>query len=121
LRAGFDRVFVRRTGFSTLDQLLKRLSANKPELLLVLDRQEVPLHTNGSENHIRCQVIKRKVSGGSRSDVGCDCRDAFLGLANICAKLHRSFWDYLGDRLAVAGCAVVPPLTDIVSLRCRSP
>ena len=61
------------------------------------------MHTNGSENDIRCQVTKRKVSGGTRSDVGRDCRDAFLGLAKTCAKLGIGFWDYLGDRLAVPG------------------
>jgi hypothetical protein len=54
---------------------------------MVLDRPEIPLHTNGSENDVRCQVTKRKVSGGTRSDVGRDCRDAFLGLAKTCAKL----------------------------------
>ena len=70
-----------RTGFATLDRLLARLHANKPELLIVLDRPESPLHTNGSENDIRCHVTKRKVSGGTRSDAGRDCRDAFLGLA----------------------------------------
>src|SRR5208337_1438011 len=53
LRARFDRIFLRRTGFVTLDRLLKRLHANKAELLMVLDRPETPLHTNGSENDIR--------------------------------------------------------------------
>ena len=62
LKARFDRMFVRRTGFATLDRLLKRLHANKAELLVVLDRPEIPLHTNGSENDIRCQVTKRKIS-----------------------------------------------------------
>jgi hypothetical protein len=38
LRARFDRIFKRRTGFATLDRLLARLHANKPELLMVLDR-----------------------------------------------------------------------------------
>ena len=57
-----------------------RLHANKPELLMVLDHPEIPLHTNGSERDIRCQVIKRKISGGTHSDAGRDCRDAFLGL-----------------------------------------
>ena len=57
LRARFDRIFRRRTGFATLDRLLARLHANKEELLLVLERPEVPLHTNGSEDDIRCQVI----------------------------------------------------------------
>ena len=79
MRARFDRIFKRRTGFATLDRLLARLHANKAELLMVLDRPEIPLHTNGSENDIRCHVTKRKISGGTRSDTGRDCRDAFLG------------------------------------------
>ena len=62
LRARFDRIFRRRTGFATLDRLLARLHANKEELLLVLERPEVPLHTNGSERDLRPQVIKRKIS-----------------------------------------------------------
>jgi hypothetical protein len=118
LRSRFDRIFKRRTGFATLDRLLARLHANKAELLMVLDRPEIPLHTNGSENDIRCQVTKRKVSGGTRSQDGRDCRDAFLGIAKTCAKLGISFWDYLGARLAVAGNAAVPYLPELVSQRC---
>jgi len=115
LRARFDRIFTRRTGFATLDRLLARLHANKAELLMVLDRPEIPLHTNGSENDIRCQVTKRKISGGTRSDAGRDCRDAFLGLAKTCTKLGISFWDYLGARLAVAGSVAIPHLPELVS------
>jgi hypothetical protein len=117
LRARFDRIFRRRTGFATLDRLLTRLWANKGELLKVLDRPEVPLHTNGSENDIRCQVTRRKVSAGTRSDRGRDCRDAFLGLAKTCAKLGIAFGDYLGSRLGVPGATLIPPLPDLV--RCR--
>jgi hypothetical protein len=106
----------RRTGFTTLDRLLARLYANKTELLTVLDRPEIPLHTNGSENDIRSQVTRRKISGGTRSDAGRDCRDAFLGLAKTCAKLRISFWDYLGDRLNIAGSAHIPYLPELVSL-----
>ena len=42
LRARFDRIFKRRTGYATLDRLLKRLLANKDELLRVLERPEIP-------------------------------------------------------------------------------
>jgi len=119
LRARFDRLFVRRTGFVVLDRLLERLHANKPELLMVLDRPEVPLHTNGSENDIRAQVTRRKVSGGTRSDLGRDCRDAFLGLAKTCAKLGLSFWNYLGARLGIPGQAAIPYLPDLIRERCR--
>lgn len=117
LRARFDRISRRRTGFASLDRLLARLHANKAELLVVLDRPEIPLHTNGSENDIRCQVTKRKISAGTRSDAGRDCRDGFLGLAKTCAKRGIAFWDYLGARLAVEGSAAVPYLPDLVAQR----
>ena len=121
LQTRFDRIFTSRTGFATLDRLLARLHANKSELLKVLDRPEIPLHTNGSENDIRCQVIRRKISGGTRSDAGRDCRDAFLGLAKTCAKLGIAFWDYLGARLLVPGSVTIPLLPEIVSVRAAQP
>jgi hypothetical protein len=93
----------------------------KRELLIVLDRPEIPLHTNTSENDVRCQVTKRKVSGGTRCDVGRDCRDAFLGLAKTCAKLGIAFWDYLGSRLAVPGNPTIPYLPKTIAARARSP
>src|SRR3954452_15879407 len=116
LRARFDRIFRRRTGFATLDRLLERLYANKDELLRGLDHPQVPLHTNGSERDLRPHVIKRKISGGTRSDQGRECRDAFLGLLLTCAKLGVSFWDFLGHRLGIAQ-ADAPYLPDLVRLR----
>ncbi len=50
LRARFKRIFSRKTDFVTLDRLLARLLDRMDELLRVLDRPEIPLHTNGSEN-----------------------------------------------------------------------
>jgi hypothetical protein len=117
LRARFDRIFKRTTGFVSLDRLLKRLQANKPELLRVLERPEIPLHTNGSENDIRCHVTKRKISGGTRSDQGRDCRDAFLDLAKTCAKLGVVFWDYLGARLEIEDKPAIPYLPELVRQR----
>lgn len=118
LRAWFDRIFLRQTGFATLDRLLARLHANKNKLLRVLERPETPLHTNGSQNNIRCQVTRRKVSAGTRSDLGRDCRDAFLGLAKTCMKQGIAFWDYLGDRFKITGHRGVRPLADYI--RCPS-
>jgi hypothetical protein len=96
----FDIVFRQKTRYQTLNQLLKRLHQNKAELLLVLERPEIPLHTNGSERDIRDYVKKRKVSGGTRSEVGRQCRDTFISLKKTCRKLGVSFWDYLNDRIA---------------------
>jgi hypothetical protein len=119
LRARFDRIFLRRTGFVTLDRLLARLHVNKDELLMVLDRPEIPLHTNGSENDIRCYVTRRKVSAGTRSDIGRDCRDAFLSLAKTCDKLGIAVWDYLGSRFKMAGHALIEPLDHYVRAKIR--
>jgi hypothetical protein len=119
LRARFDRIVGRRTGFVTLDRLLVRLHANKDELLMVLQRPEIPLHTNGSENDIRCYVTRRKISAGTRSDAGRDCRDAFLSLAKTCSKLGIAVWDYLGSRLGVAGCTPIESLEHYLRARSR--
>jgi hypothetical protein len=87
LRAQFDRIFRRRTGYATLDRLLKRLLGRKDELLRVLERPEIPLNTNASENDIRAFVTKRKISGGTVSEKGRQARDVMLGLAKTCMKL----------------------------------
>jgi hypothetical protein len=117
LRTRFDRIFQRRTGFITLDRLLARLHARKDELLLVLERPEIPLHTNGSENDIRCHVTKRKISGGTWSEAGRDARDACLGLMKTCAKQGLTFFDYLGARLGVPDAPLIAPLPDLVRAR----
>jgi len=92
LRARFDRIFTKNTGYVMLDRLLARLHARKAELLRVLDRPDIPLHTNGSENDIRSVVTKRKISGGTVSDRGKIARDVMLGLIKTCAKLNVSFY-----------------------------
>jgi len=117
LEARFDAIFQQTTGFATLDKRLKRLRAHKAELLVVLDRPEIPLHTNGTENTIRDYVTKRKVSGGTRSDQGRDCRDAFLGLLKTRKKQGVKFWDYLGARLKVPNAIEVPSLPALVKSR----
>jgi transposase len=113
LRTRFDRIFKRRTGYATLDRLLRRLFHRKDELLRVLDRPEIPLNTDASENDIRAFVTKRKISGGTVSDKGREARDVTLGLAKTCMKLKISFYHYLGARLSVAG-PLIPPLASLI-------
>ena len=115
LRARFERIFKRKTGFVTLDRLLARLYARKPELLLVLDRPEIPLHTNGSENDIRCHVTKRKISGGTWSEAGRQARDSLLAAMKTCQKLDVSFFQFLGNRLGVPNATTIPSLAELVS------
>jgi hypothetical protein len=114
LRARFDRIFKRSAiGYVMLDRLLRRLFRNKDELLRVLDRPEIPLNTNASENDIRTLVTKRKISGGTVSHNGRDARDTMLGLAKTCRKLKLSFYEYLGSRLGMIG-TQIPPLAELI-------
>ncbi len=119
LQARFDTIFTQKTRFETLNRMLKRIYRNKSELLLVLDHPDIPLHTNGSEGDIRDYVKKKKVSGGTRSDLGRRCRDTFASLKKTCRKLGISFWDYLSDR--VSGSNNIPLLPEIVCQRLADP
>ena len=114
----FDRIFRQKTIYETLNRLLKRLRQHKDELLLVLTRPEVPLHTNGSERDIRGHVKKRKVSGGTRSEEGRRCRDTFMSLKQTCRKLGLSFWKYLQAR--IKGESFVP-LAEQITQRQKTP
>ena len=82
----------------------------------MLERPQIPLHTNGSENDIRAVVTKRKISGGTVSLAGKAARDTMLGLMKTCAKLNVSFYHFLGDRFGVQGVPSVPRLPDLVRL-----
>jgi transposase IS66 family protein len=113
LRAQFERIFKRRTGYALLDRLLKRLLGRKDELLRVLERPEIPLNTNASENDIRAFVTKGKISGGTVSEKGRQARDVMLGLAKTCKKLKIPFFDYLGARLGIPG-PDIPQLATLV-------
>jgi len=116
LRQHFDEIFTQKTSYFTLNQTLKRIHSSKEELLLVLERPEIPLHTNGSETDLRDYVKKRKISGGTRSDEGRRCRDTFASLKKTCRKLNISFWDYLTDRLGI-GRQTIAPLPEIIAER----
>jgi hypothetical protein len=115
LKARFDAIFTQRTSFATLNQTLKRLHTHKQKLLLVLQRPDIVLHTNGSEGDIRSYVKWRKISGGTRSHLGKRCRDGFASLKKTCRKLGISFWDYLADRIEQHG--EIAPLPDIIRER----
>ena len=97
----FDEIFGQRTRYKELGQLLARLHRRKAELLKVLERPEIPLHTNASENDLRACVTKRRISGGTMSADGRQARDVMLGLMKTCRKLGISFFAYLGDRLGL--------------------
>ncbi len=113
LAARFDRVFNRTTGFVPLDGVLDRLFKIKEKLLLVLDRPDVQLHTNGSEGDIRCRVEERKISGCTRGEEGKRCNDTFASIDKTLRKHRITLWRYLRDRFGLPG-RKVPPIANII-------
>jgi hypothetical protein len=115
----FDELCATVTCFSSLNHALSRMGRNKRELLLVLERPDLPLHNNLSEGDIREQVKRRKISGGTRNDDGRRGRDTFASLKKTCRKLGVSFWTFLGDRVRDAG--TLPTLPSLIEARSLSP
>jgi len=115
----FDDIFTQKTDSAMLNIALGRIFSNKSELLLVLERPDIPLHNNGAENAIREYVKKRKISGSTRSEDGRRCRDTFTSLKKTCRKLGVSFWQYLQDRIKKID--IIPDLSDLIRQRALNP
>src|SRR6185437_12231520 len=119
LEHDFDRLFLTKTGWPELNEVLRTIHGKKSELLVVLEHREIPLHNNLSENDIRQYVKKRKISAGTRSDAGRRCRDTFLSLKTTCRKLGVTFWRYLRDRIGRLN--EVPSMADLIRRKAAEP
>jgi len=117
LEARFDALVEQRTGYPSINGVLKEMRDHKADLLRVLERPEIPLHNNAEESDIREFVKRRKISGGTRSNSGRRCRDTFASLKKTCRKLGMRFWDYLQDR--VRGLGNIPRLADLIRQKAR--
>ncbi len=115
----FEKIFSSKTASATLNKVLERIYQNKSELLLVLDRPDIPLHNNGAESAIREYVKKRKISGSTRSETGRQCRDTFTSLKKTCRKLGISFWQYLKDRIEQT--ESIPDLSELIRQQALEP
>ncbi|OWK43892.1 hypothetical protein FRUB_03491 [Fimbriiglobus ruber] len=115
LRARFDAIVGRTTIWPELNAALQRMAGKKADLLRVLDRPDLPLHTNTAERDFRDWATKRKISAGTRGELGKRCRDTFLSLKSTCKKLGVRFTSYLQDRILKAG--ELLPLSELVRQR----
>lgn len=119
LTGRFEALCGQRSGYPSIDGVLKEMREHQADLLRVLQRPEVPLHNNAAESDIREYVKKRKISGGTRSEAGRRCRDTFASLKKTCRKLGIRFWAYLQDRLR--GLGQIPRLADLIRARAAAP
>ena len=112
LEERFDALCGARPNFPGIDGVLKEMADHRADLLLVLERPELPLHNNLSEGYVRDDVKKRKISGSTRSASGRRARDSFASLKKTCRRLGVNFWAYLQDR--VRGLGQIPSLATLI-------
>jgi hypothetical protein len=91
----FNWLFSRRTGYTDLDERLASTDANRDELLKVLDYPFIPIHNNAAEIAIREGVIKRKISYGTRSELGKRAWENMFSIMDTCRKQDVNFFHYL--------------------------
>jgi len=114
----FDSIFSTVTGYGTLDERIAKTKKKKDELLLVLDYPNVPLHNNLAEIAVREGVIKRKISYGTRSELGRLAWENMLSIQDTCRKLGISFFRYLYDIFSDS--YSMPRLYDLITIASKS-
>jgi hypothetical protein len=61
------------------------------------DFPKIPLHNNGSEIAVREGVLKRKISYGTRSELGKAAWENMLSILDTCRKQKVNFYMYIKD------------------------
>jgi len=112
IQSDFDHITQIKTGFKALDEVIEKTKKREHGLLAVLRYPFVPLQNNLCEQDLRENVIKRKVSGGTKTKMGTYSWDVGLSLVHTCRKLKISFYEYLKDRYSLAN--QLPKLSDLV-------
>jgi hypothetical protein len=67
-------------------RLYSQLIERQKQLLLFLEKKEIPSTNNGSERALRNRVTKRKVSGCFRSEMGAYCNDVISSIIETAKK-----------------------------------
>jgi transposase len=76
-------------------RLQARYRQHRDRLFVFFDRPDVPPTNNASEQDLRPSVIHRKVTGGSRSQLGADLSAIFTSLLTTARKRRENLFDAL--------------------------
>ncbi len=93
----FESLFTTTTGYFELDKRIASTYNDRDKLLMALDFPEIPLHNNGSEIAVREGVLKRKISYGTRSELGRAAWENMLSILDTCRKQKVVFYLYVKD------------------------
>jgi len=97
VRSRFEGLIFKSYGYAELELRLSSTWKNRDRLLQFLDHPFIPLHNNESEIAAREPVIKRKISYGTRSELGKCAWENSLSIKDTCRKLGVNFFQYMLD------------------------
>ena len=113
VRSKFEELIFKSYGYNELEQRLAVTWKNRDRLLQFLDHPCIPLHNNESEIAVREPVIKRKISYGTRSELGKCAWENALSIKDTCRKLGVNFFQYMRDIYSKS--FAMPRLADILT------
>lgn len=95
----FDEITSTETQYAQLNERLQLTKKKKERLLVCLDFPEVPPENNCAERALRHAVVIRKISRGSRCELGESALTAHLTFLETCKKLGYNVKEQLKNVL----------------------
>ncbi len=82
-----------------LKEIIKKVRNQEPRILTFVEHPGVPSHNNFAEFLIRLGVLKRKISGGSKSEEGANAYALLLSIYVTCKLRDISFPSFMMETL----------------------
>jgi hypothetical protein len=115
IESDFKAIFERKWISFMINHCRENTLSRKKSLLTFLDHPTIPIHNNQAESYIREKVIRRKISGGHKSETGAVSGNLWISLYQTVRKNGVSFFHYLQDRFNEIN--VIPQLSIIIENR----
>ena len=82
-----------------LEEVIKKVKRQEDHILTFVEYENVPSHNNYGEYIIKKGILKRKISGGSKSEEGFRSYTCLQSIAQTCYLRKISFLDFLTKSL----------------------
>ncbi len=111
----FKAIFEKEYQSYMINHCRKNTLSRRENLLTFLSYPLIAIHNNQAESYIREKVVRRKISGGHKTQRGADSGNLWISLYQTVQKNGLSFFHYLKDRFKELN--TIPQLSIIIDNR----
>jgi hypothetical protein len=111
----FNAIFEKEYQSFMINHCRQNTLSRKESLLTFLNFPAIAIHNNQAESYIREKVVRRKISGGHKTQRGADSGNLWISLYQTVRKNGVSFFLYLQDRFKEIN--LIPQLSIIIENR----